>query len=205
MNLSFSEILIVIGILAFSISVHESMHSIVAYLLGDRTSHGMGRFSLNPIHHIDPLTTIALPLVLMLAGAQPFAAAKPVPIDTHNLKWDEWGMALVGLAGPFSNLLLALMASFALHQFNPASGLSQTVLIYTVRINVGLGVFNLIPFPPLDGSRVLYAIAPDFLRELMLKIEQMGMTAILLFMFILYPMISTYLVEVNKWILNLYL
>lgn len=205
MNLSFSEILIVIGILAFSISVHESVHSIVAYLLGDRTSHGMGRFSLNPLHHIDPLTTIALPLVLMLAGAQPFAAAKPVPINTHSLKWDEWGMALVGLAGPLSNLALALLASFALHAFEPTSALPQTILLYTVSINVGLGVFNLIPFPPLDGSRVLYAIAPDFLRDFMMRIEQMGMTAILLFMFVLYPMISSYLLSVNTWILNLFL
>lgn len=205
MNLSFSEILIVIGILAFSISVHESVHSIVAYLLGDRTSHGMGRFSLNPLHHIDPLTTIALPLVLMLAGAQPFAAAKPVPINTHSLKWDEWGMALVGLAGPVSNLALAFLASFALHVFEPTAVLPQTILVYSVSINVGLGVFNLIPFPPLDGSRVLYAIAPDFLRDLMVKIEQMGMTAILLFMFVLYPMISSYLLSVNTWVLNLFL
>lgn len=205
MNLGLNEILIVIGILAFSISVHESVHSIVAYMLGDRTSHGMGRFTLNPLHHIDPLTTIALPLVLMIAGAQPFAAAKPVPINTHNLKWDEWGMALVGLAGPVSNLLLALLFSFALYTFQPGGALAQTILVYGVSINVGLGVFNLIPFPPLDGSRVLYAIAPDFLRDIMMRIEQMGMTAILIFMFVLYPMISSYLSQVNSWVLNIFI
>lgn len=205
MNLSFSEILIIIGVLAFSISVHESVHSAVAYLLGDRTSHGMGRFTLNPLHHIDPLTTIALPLILLLAGGQPFAAAKPVPIDSHSLKWNEWGMALVGLAGPLSNIVLAFLASFILQTYQPLGEVAQTVLLYSVSINVGLGVFNLIPFPPLDGSRVLYAIAPDFLREIMLKIEQMGITAILLFMFLLYPLISSYLLQVNRWVINFFL
>lgn len=205
MNLSLTEILIAIGVLAFSISVHESMHSIVAYLLGDRTSHDMGRFSLNPLQHIDPLTTIALPLVLMLAGAPPFAAAKPVPINTHSLKWDEWGMALVGLAGPASNLLMAFIAGFALTTLQPPAGTEQTILLYLISINIGLGVFNLIPFPPLDGSRVLYAIAPDFLRDIMLRIEQFGISAILVFMFVLYPMISSYLLRVNEWILNVFL
>jgi len=205
MNMSFTEIIIAVGVLAFSISVHESMHSIVAYLLGDTTSHSMGRFSLNPLHHVDPLTTIALPLILMLAGAPPFAAAKPVPINTRELKWDEWGMALVGLAGPASNLLLAFASSFVLTTLRPTGGVEQTALIYMVSINIGLGVFNLIPFPPLDGSRVLYAIAPDFLREIMLKIEKFGISAILLFMFVLYPMISSYLLKVNEWILNLFL
>ncbi len=205
MSLSITEIFIAVGVLAFSISVHESTHSIVAYLLGDRTSHGMGRFSLNPIHHIDPLTTIALPLVLMLAGAQPFAAAKPVPIDTHSLRGGEWGMALVGLSGPFSNFVLAFLASFAIHILGPTSAYTQTTLLFLVQINVGLGVFNMIPFPPLDGSRALYAIAPDFLRDIMLRIEQFGISAILVFMFILYPMISSYLLKVNEWFLNLFL
>jgi Zn-dependent protease len=155
MNLDLTEILIVIGVLAGSISIHESVHSIVAYFLGDDTSHGMGRFTLNPFHHIDPLTTIALPLILLLAEAQPFAVAKPVPIDSTRLKGDEWGMALVAVAGPLSNLALALLASFVLKGGFFGGEMVQTVLLYSVSINVGLGIFNLIPFPPLDGSRVL--------------------------------------------------
>lgn len=204
MSLSFTEIIIAVGVLAFSISVHESTHSIVAYILGDRTSHGMGRFSLNPLQHIDPLTTIALPLVLMLAGAQPFAAAKPVPINTHSLKGGEWGMALVGLSGPLSNFVLAFLGSFILHSYKPGSETQQIILIYLISINVGLGVFNLIPFPPLDGSRVLYAIVPDFFRDLMLRVEQFGIGSILLFMFILYPMISSYLSQVNQWVMGFF-
>ncbi|HRV75803.1 MAG: site-2 protease family protein [Candidatus Nomurabacteria bacterium] len=205
MNLTFTEIIIAVGVLAFSISIHESVHSIVAYFLGDRTSHSMGRFSLNPIHHIDPLTTVALPLILMIAGAPPFAAAKPVPINTHSLKGAEWGMALVGLAGPLSNLILAFVSSFILNTTQPVAGTQQTILVFLVSINIGLAVFNMIPFPPLDGSRVLYAIAPDFLRDIMLKIEQFGFSAILLFMFVFYPLISSYLLSINRWILDLFL
>jgi Zn-dependent protease len=206
MDLSADQIIIVIAVLALSISVHESMHSFVAYALGDRTSHDLGRFSLNPLNHIDPLTTIALPLLLITLGAPPFAAAKPVPIDTTRLKWDEWGMALVSAAGPLSNLALAVLASFLLRLAGSgASEVLQSGLLYAVSINVGLGIFNLIPFPPLDGSRLLYAIAPDGLRGLMLKIEQMGFAAIIFFMFIIFPFLSGTLLSVNKFFLNLFL
>lgn len=206
MNLNFTEIAVVIAVLAFSISIHESIHSIVAYFLGDDSSHEMGRFSLNPFNHVDPLTTIALPLVLLLAGAPPFAVAKPVMVDTNRLKGEEWGMALVAVSGPLSNLAIAFLASFLLKSVDVnAGGIYELILFYSVTINVGLGVFNLIPFPPLDGSRVLYAIAPDFLRKVLMQIEQLGFAAIIFFMFILYPMISSILQKVNLWFLNLYL
>lgn len=205
MNLDFVEILIVIGVLAFSISVHESVHSIVAYFLGDSSSHDHGRFSLNPLQHIDPLTTIALPLVLLLAGGQPFAAAKPVQVNSAGLKWREVGMAIVAVVGPLSNLALALVLSFVFNSIAIDSELTNKILLYAIQINVGLGIFNLIPFPPLDGSRVLYAIAPDWLREIMNRIESFGFTAIIFFMFILYPFIDSTLLNVNKWFLNLFL
>lgn len=205
MDLSLQEIFIVIGVLAFSISVHESMHSFVAYLLGDRSSHEHGRISLNPLKHVDPLTTIALPLLLIIANAQPFAAAKPVMVRPWALKGQEFGMALVAVAGPVSNLLLALAGSFLLGNMAGASDLAQEVLLYFVSINVGLGLFNLIPFPPLDGSRALYAIAPDSLRELMNRIESFGFGAIIFFMFIVYPFISDFLRSANLYFLRLFL
>jgi Zn-dependent protease len=205
MDLTLNEIGIVIAVLAFSISVHESMHSVAAYFLGDKTSHGMGRFTLNPLAHIDPITTIALPLILLLAGAAPFAAAKPVPINMHGLKWREFGMALTALAGPVSNILLAILGSFLLNAFNPADETLYKTLIFMVSINIGLGLFNLIPFPPLDGSRVLYAIAPDGLRDLMDRIESFGFTAIIFFMFIIYPFISSSLNSANTWVLKIFL
>lgn len=205
MNLSLTEILLVIGVLAFSISVHESMHSIVAYMLGDRSSHDSGRFSLNPLQHVDPLTTIALPLILLLAGAQPFAAAKPVQVNTYNLKWREAGMALVAASGPLSNLSLALIFSLIFNTISINSEIVAKTLIYAIQINVGLGLFNLIPFPPLDGSRVLYAIAPDFLRDLMNRIESFGFTVIIFFMFVIYPFINPFLISANRRVLELFL
>lgn len=205
MNIDFTEILIIIGVLAFSISVHESVHSIVAYFLGDKSSHASGRFSINPLHHIDPITTIALPLILLLAGAQPFAAAKPVQVNSLSLKWREVGMALVAVSGPLSNIALALLFSLMFNSLDIGSELTAKTLIYAIQINIGLGLFNLIPFPPLDGSRVLYAIAPDFLRDLMDRIESFGFTAIIFFMFILYPFINSSLVSANRWVLNLFL
>ncbi|MDQ5913959.1 MAG: hypothetical protein QG623_578, partial [Patescibacteria group bacterium] len=179
--------------------------SIVAYFLGDSSSHDHGRFSLNPIKHVDPLTTIALPLVLLLAGGQPFAAAKPVQINSGSLKWREVGMAMVAAAGPLSNLAMALIFSFAFNTIVTDSELTNKILLYAIQINVGLGLFNLIPFPPLDGSRVLYAIAPDWLRGIMDRIESLGFTAIIFFMFILYPFIDSSLLSANRWVLNLFL
>lgn len=205
MNLTLTEILVIIGVLAFSISVHESVHSIVAYLLGDKSSHGAGRFSLNPAKHVDPLTTIALPLILLLAGAQPFAAAKPVEVNPYSLKWSEFGMALVAASGPMSNLALAILASFMISILGDGSEFARQILLYTVSINVGLGIFNLIPFPPLDGSRVLYAVAPDFIREIMDRIESFGFTAIIFFMFVILPFIGSTLFQVERWIINLFL
>lgn len=205
MELSLQEILIVIATLAFSISVHESMHSLVAYLLGDTSSHEHGRVSLNPLKHIDPLTTIALPLILILAGAQPFAAAKPVMVRPWELKGKEFGMALVSLAGPLSNLSLALLGSFLFANFGNSSVFIQQVLLYLVSVNIGLGLFNLIPFPPLDGSRVLYAIAPDGLRSIMNTIESFGFSAIIFFMFVIYPFISGFLQSANSFFMRLFL
>lgn len=206
MNLTPAEIIIILSVLAFSISIHESAHSIVAYFLGDKHSHGQGRFSLNPLKHIDPITTIGLPLMLILIGAPPFAAAKPVPINSGVLKFKELGMALVGLAGPLSNLFIAIITSFILKSYNPIPDtLTATALLYTIYINVGLGVFNLIPFPPLDGSRILYAVAPDALRKIMLQIENFGFSAIIFFMFIIYPFLSNTLVDINRYFINLFL
>lgn len=175
----------------------------MGYWLGDDTAKLHGRISFNPLRHIDPLTTVALPLILILAGLPPFAAAKPVPINLYRLKFQEFGMALVGIAGPLTNLLLAIIFILVLKFVNPAalsllaeskiainSSYLTGFLCYSVLINIGLFIFNMIPFPPLDGSRVLYALSPEPIQKVMMQIERMGFTAILLFMFVGFPLIS---------------
>lgn len=197
-------VLYAIPALLIAISLHEMMHSVVGYWLGDDTAHAHGRISINPLRHIDPVTTVALPLVLILVGLPPFAAARPVPINMYNLKFQEFGMALVGIAGPLTNLLLALIAGLLLRVTGMEGALGQFLLI-NLAVNVGLFVFNLIPFPPLDGSRVLYALAPEFIQKIMMQIERMGFAAIIFFMFVIFPFIGPTIVRVQQVILNLIL
>ena len=109
MNLSFGYIIIILVIVVFSVILHELSHGIVAYWLGDRTAKDAGRLTFNPIKHIDPYMSILVPVILYILKAPVFGGAKPVPVNYHNLKWREWGMALVALAGPFTNFLLAFI------------------------------------------------------------------------------------------------
>lgn len=153
--------------------VHEFMHAFVGYKLGDTTAHDEGRLSLNPLRHIDPVMTIALPIITVLLFHVPFLAAKPVPFNPNRVKYGEYGAALLAAAGPFSNLALAFLAALAIHVVDPSGFLGQALILFE-QLNVILFVFNLIPIPPLDGSRVLYAFAPEALQAFMRQIEPIG-------------------------------
>jgi Zn-dependent protease len=166
------------------------MHALVGLWLGDDTAKHQGRISLNPLRHIDPFLTVLLPIILILSHLPVFGAAKPVEIDFRRVKYDEFGAALIGAVGPFTNLLIAIVAALILRTAMPTSGLGQDILAYTIVINIGFFVFNLIPWPPLDGSRVLYAFAPRALQELMETIEHMGFTGLIIFMLLFYQFIS---------------
>lgn len=159
---------------------HEVMHAYASYWLGDDTAKLQGRLSLNPIKHIDPFLTVLLPLILALSGLPIFGGAKPVPYNPHNVRWDEWGAALIALAGPITNFLLAFIV-FGIWTFvNPSiDSLLYDIFNLAVSVNLGFFVFNMIPIPPLDGSRVLYALAPDFARRIMEYMEQAGVLIIL--------------------------
>ncbi len=176
MNIGY--LIIVLIIIVGSVILHELSHGIVAYWLGDHTAKDAGRLSLNPIKHIDPVMSILVPVVLYILKAPVFGGAKPVPIDTRNLKWNEWGMALVAAAGPFTNFLLAfiffLIGHFTGALYGAGGETVNFIFDELVFINLGFMIFNLIPVPPLDGSRILYAIAPDFFRDILITIEQYG-------------------------------
>lgn len=181
---------IILPIVLISMSFHEMMHAFASYKLGDDTAHAMGRISLNPLRHIDPIFTIALPLLLALSGGPIFGAAKPVEVNFSRIKYAEFGGAIVGMIGPLTNLLLAVVAAVLLNTAAVDSGLLYKVLGYTVIINIGFFVFNSIPWPPLDGSRLLYAFAPRPLQQLMESIERLGLIGLVIFIFLFFQILN---------------
>ncbi len=171
--------LIVLVVILFSMTLHEAMHGFMSYWLGDDTAKLQGRLTLNPIKHIDPFLTILLPLMLAVIGGPIFGGAKPVPFNPARLRYDEWGMALVAAAGPLTNFVIAFIF-YAFYVLLPLgdSNLAKQFLEVGVSVNLGFFVFNMLPIPPLDGSRVMYALAPDFVRRGMEVMEQYGLVVV---------------------------
>ena len=175
MSIDIIYIIIVIAVILVSMTLHEAMHAYVCYWLGDDTAKQQGRLTLNPIKHIDPFLTLLLPLMLAITGAPIFGGAKPVPFNPNNVRWDEWGAALVALAGPLTNFVIAFLV-FGIWALAGVSNQDILGQIFSIAVSVNLGffIFNMIPIPPLDGSRVIYALAPEFVRRGMEAMERFG-------------------------------
>ncbi|MBU0661556.1 site-2 protease family protein [Patescibacteria group bacterium] len=171
-------------VLVPSAIIHEYMHGWMADQLGDPTARYAGRLTLNPKSHIDPIGTILMPLILLLVsgGSFLFAYAKPVPYNPYNLKDGRWGPVWVALAGPASNFLLAAIFG-ALYQVVPDMGSLQDFLYVIVYANVLLGVFNLVPIPPLDGSKLLFALLPSTWQHIRVALERYSMVIFFAFIF----------------------
>lgn len=198
------RIIIVLGVILFSMTLHEVMHGFVAYWLGDDTAKLEGRLTLNPVKHIDPILTIALPLILAVIGGPIFGGAKPVPFNPARVRYEEWGAALVALAGPLTNFVIAfvLFGIFAL--LGSPDGILGQVLVTAIVVNLGFFVFNMIPIPPLDGSRVIYALAPDFVRRGMEAIEQYGIVLVFAIVMLASSLIGMFMSSAIGTILELF-
>lgn len=164
--------------LLVALTIHEFMHAYAGYLLGDDTAKMEGRLSLNPMQHIDPLMTVLLPIVSLVLFHVLFLAAKPVPFHPGRVRYGEFGAAIIAAAGPLSNLVLAFVGALALRMTGTDSTIGQIWNTFML-LNIGIFVFNIIPIPPLDGSRVLYAFSPDPLRRILEQIEPYGFMIIL--------------------------
>ncbi|MHB0978373.1 MAG: site-2 protease family protein [Minisyncoccota bacterium] len=182
-----------IAILIMSVVIHEVSHGYMANYLGDPTARLEGRLSLNPIKHLDLFGSIILPVILYFTHAGFILGwAKPVPYNSYNLRPGRWSEALVAIAGPASNLILAIIFGMLL-RFGVANGFSVGFLQITsliVFMNLLLMVFNLVPIPPLDGSKVLFAVFPESTFKLRGFFERYGFILVIFFIFFLWQFIS---------------
>lgn len=202
-------LVIVFVVTLFSMILHELMHGLTAYWLGDDTAKNGGRLTLNPLKHIDPFLTILLPLIMAVMGGPIFGGAKPVPFNPSRVRGGEWGAALVGIAGPLTNLVLAFIF-YVVYALLPVSWSASPVgeivnlfALYGVQVNLGFFAFNILPIPPLDGSRVLYAVAPEDVQRFMDVMERsLGLIVVFFIVLVASPIISQLMGWITQGVLT---
>jgi len=175
-------------VLLFSVMIHEISHGAMANRLGDSTAKDMGRLTLNPLKHLDPVGSLLVPLSLFLisGGSFVFGWAKPVPYNPYFLKNPKRDAGLIGIAGPLANLSLALVFGILLRIIFAIGFAGEPLIIFLniiIFVNVLLAIFNLVPIPPLDGSKVLFAFLPDSAKEINIFLERYGFFIVLIFIF----------------------
>lgn len=191
-------------VLLFSAIIHEISHGYAALMQGDRTAEYEGRLTLNPLAHIDPVGTVILPILsLMLPGSFLFGWAKPMPFNPYNLKNKRWGEALVAVAGPLSNMALAIIFGSIIRFYIIPNGLVEgpvaSLCAIIVLVNITLAIFNLVPIPPLDGSKVISAILPEGWMSIRRSIERFGFIGVLIFLVFIWQFIA----PVIPWLFGL--
>ena len=184
--MDFQSALFLYLIIIFSAIIHEYAHGWMAYQLGDPTAKLAGRLTLNPLAHLDLFGTIILPIFLLLTTRIFIGYAKPVPLNPYNLRNQKQDIALVGAAGPGSNLLVALILGIIVRFFNHYEFLTtfNSFLSFIVLINIWLALFNLIPLPPLDGSKILIGLAPSSWQMSLVNLERMGFLGLFIALFL---------------------
>lgn len=197
MSFDIVSVLILIGMIIFSMVLHELAHGFMSFALGDDTAKLHGRLTFNPLKHLDPFMSVLLPLGLALTGGPIFGGAKPVPYNPSNLKYGDLGVLLVSIVGPLLNFVLAFIFFGTLSIIGPEQGLLGSILRLGVIVNLGFFAFNILPIPPLDGSRVIYSLAPDIVKQFLERIEKYGIFILLGILILFQNQISSLMIFIS--------